>query len=155
MMSRLCLVLLLPISCQTSYTRGMRLGLSNTCQPWQYPSPGLKSEEWLVRLQTKQSHVSPLALGSGWATVCCSTSHCAWSTKGPEYTHTWIQDTNCIPGDPTVALQAHHLIVCTCVILKLPFAMRLDASSLPRENVLSLSLIRPKNVSLEPPIPRT
>lgn len=25
--------------------------------------------------------------------------------------HTWIQDTNCIPGDPTVSLQAHHLIV--------------------------------------------
>ena len=58
-------------------------------------------------------------------------------------------------GSNGLHCKAHHLIVCTCVIPKLPFAMRLDASSLPRENVLSLSLIRPKNVSLEPLIPRT
>ena len=87
--------------------------------------------------------------------LCAAQPHIALGPLKGQSTHTWIQDTNCIPGDPTVALQAHHLIVCTCVILKLPFAMRLDASSLPRENVLSLSLIRPKNVSLEPPIPRT
>ena len=129
-MSRLCLVLLLPSSCQTSYTRGMRLGLSKICKPWQYCGRNLKKDSSVRNGQNGQNGQSNLILAEP---LCAAQPHIALGplTGQNKLMDSWIQDTNCIPGDPTVALQAHRLIGWACVMPKLP-AMRLDASSLPR-----------------------